>query len=621
MKQRRSALRTAVLYGASLLILAAYPLPVAHVYAEDTPAPTTTTTADPAPAAAPVEQPAPAKPVEPTYTYDAATKRWNSDQWQYSGATGRYQPVVVAPLPAAPDTTTTQSTPTAPTTSSTTTDPSSTQTTVDATTNAAISNNLTSQSTTGDAGVLQNTTGGNAATGTATATGTISNMVNSTVGGLGAPATFTADITGDVVGDLVLSPMITSALLQAASAPTTDTTINGVTTADVTNNVALGATSGNATVAENTQAGNATSGDANVVANIINVINSAIAAGSSFIGTINIYGNFDGDILVSPDFIPQLLGTGGAQSLDANLSNNSAITNNVNLAAATGGATVNGNTRAGSATTGTAATNLVLLNLTGHDIIAKDSLLVFVNVLGHWVGLIVDAAPGATSAVIGNGVTSDTATNTTINATNNATITNNVDLSAASGNATVARNTSAGNATSGNATASANIANISQSQLSLTGWFGVLFINVFGNWMGSFGVDTAAGVKPIVGGAPLTTPGIAVTPASNAGAAIPQPFAFVPRQSGTQSQTTAPLATGEGTNTPTGPEVSGMASGSGSTERTASAGESHTTMTTTGNTSASNAPLPVTPALVLLSILGLIGAAFRRLHVMTALSS
>ena len=626
MKRRRSALRTVVLYGASLLIFAAYPLPVPHVYAEDTPAatsPASTETAPVAtatsPAAASAEQPAPAsEPVKPTYTYDSATGHWNTDQWQYSGATGTYEPVVVAPLPAAltPSAETTATPSTGPTSS----DTPSLQTAVDATTNATVENNLTSQSATGNAGVVHNTTGGNATTGTASATGTITNMLNSTVsGGLGAPATFTANITGDVVGDLVLNPMITSALLQAASTPATDTTIQGVSTADITNNLTLGATSGDATVAGNTTAGNATSGDANAVANIINVINSAIAAGSSFIGTINIYGNLNGDILVSPDFIPQLLGTGGAQSLDANLTNNQSIINNVKLAATTGTAAVEGNTHAGSATSGTAATNLVLLNLTGHDIVAKDSLLVFVNVLGHWVGLIVDAAPGATSAVIGNGVASDTATNTTIHATNNAAITNNVDLSAASGNATVAHNTSAGNATTGNATASANIANISQSQLSLSGWFGVLFINVFGNWMGSFGVDTAAGAQPIVGGAPLTTPGLTVTPAATGEkVATPQPFAFVPHRTGNTAMT--PLVGGSSSSAPTAPAAPSAALASHTAPASKAVATPASTTPAAATVTPVDSPLPIAPAITILGILGLVGAAFRRLHLAMSLS-
>jgi hypothetical protein len=323
--------------------------------------------------------------------------------------------------------------------------------------------------------------------------------------------------------------MIMAAMLGAAGGTSTNTATNTNTqnlsnTTGVTNNATLNSTSGNATVANNTTAGSATSGNASAVGNIVNMINSAIAAGSSFIGTINIYGNLNGDILVSPGFVPSLIAannTSNTVTANANLSDTQNITNNVKLGATTGTATVAGNTNAGSAATGSAKTNLVLLNLTGHQVVAKDSLLVFVNVLGTWVGLIVDAAPGSTSAALGDGVTNNT-TNTTanLNATNNATITNNLTLNAASGNATVAHNTNAGNATTGNASASANILNISQSNFGLSGWFGILFINVFGSWLGSFGVDTPNGNPPQVVSTSPNAPATSVTAAAQPNQAV-----------------------------------------------------------------------------------------------------
>ncbi|HEU4830949.1 MAG TPA: hypothetical protein VFS65_02125, partial [Candidatus Saccharimonadales bacterium] len=174
------------------------------------------------------------------------------------------------------------------------------------------------------------------------------------------------------------------------------------------------------------------------------------------------------------------------------------IVNNIALAAESGSAAVLGNTRAGSATTGDANTNIVIFNLSGHQIVASNSLLVFVNVLGTWVGVIVDAPVGATSAAIGNEVTNSVvnAPDLTLKSQTNSQIVNTINLSSKSGDATVAGNTAAGSATTGQATASANVANIAGSQLSMSGWFGVLFINVFGSWYGSFGIDTSYGNQP-----------------------------------------------------------------------------------------------------------------------------
>lgn len=423
---------------------------------------------------------------KPTYVYDSSTGHWNTDQWQYDTTSGSYKPITqpVTPTTPAPDTTTSTSTATG-------------------TTNSAIANALSSIATSGDASVLNNGTAGDATTGNATSVATIMNNVNSTMTNADnkQAASFVSNVMGDVNGDIMLQPMLLKAMLEANAASTTTATSTNNTS--LTNNLSLGATSGNALVSGNTTAGGATTGNANTVANVVNVINSLVAANQSFIGTINIYGNLNGDILIAPGFIPQLLAANGAAPTTpsaTNVTDNStqSVVNNIALAAKTGAAVVTGNTTGGSASTGNATTNTVIFNLTNHAIVASDSLLVFVNVLGRWVGVIVDAPTGATSAAIGDGVTSNTVSpSLTVNATNNALLTNNIDLTAQSGNATVTHNTKGGNATTGNATASANIANITGSQIGLSGWFGVLFINVFGSWLGSFGVDTAAG-NPVV---------------------------------------------------------------------------------------------------------------------------
>jgi hypothetical protein len=177
-----------------------------------------------------------------------------------------------------------------------------------------------------------------------------------------------------------------------------------------------------------------------------------------------------------------------ANSLGINTTNNTAINNNVKSSATSGNAAVNNNTSAGSATSGNTSTAVKIFNLTGNEIIGTNALLVFVNVPGAWVGVILNA-PGATAAALGSDISNAT-NNTTVNDTNNSTINNNVNVAAASGNANVANNTNAGNATSGNAETAVNFLNLDNTQFALTGWFGILFINVFGTWIGNFGVYT-----------------------------------------------------------------------------------------------------------------------------------
>lgn len=435
-----------------------------------------------------------------SYTYDASTGRWDSSDWQYDSASGKYVKPSISPA--------TPSTATAPTSGSqsnaTSSDNQSNQSTT-ANTSTQAANNVTSDATTGDATVSGNTTAGNATSGDATVNATLINTVNSILGSSSnqSVAQFTKDINGDVTGDIVLDPLLLKAMLEAKAQDQSNsntTTVNSNNDLTASNNLTLDATSGNASVDGNTTAGNATSGSASAVANVINILNSMIAAQQSFIGTINIYGNLTGDILIAPDFISQMIANNGSTSDDASLDSTKvdskdtqSIVNNISTIANSGIANVLGNTNAGDAKSGNASSNVVIFNLSGHQIVAQDSLLVFVNVLGKWVGVIVGAPAGTTAAMIGDDVASNSQPDLVVHSQSLFGITNSITVNAQSGDAAVSNNTNAGDAVSGDATALVNVANIENNAINLSGWFGILFINVFQNWFGSFGIDTPYG--------------------------------------------------------------------------------------------------------------------------------
>ncbi len=424
---------------------------------------------------------------------------------------------------------------------STTTDNSNTGATSNTsdTTKTDVNNAVQSDSGSGNADVTGNVSSGNAGTGNADTTATVVNSVNSSDNANQGVATFTYDVNGNVVGDITIDG--TGAPVDANSTTSVTNNKHVKNNTNLTNNVDVNAKSGDAKVHGNGSNGNSTTGNANAMVDITNLINTIIAANQSFVGTINIYGNLNGDILLSPEFIPQLLAANdGSTSSNSmtNITDTSTITdsatiiNNINLAANSGNAGVTGNGSNGNATTGSTQTNLTILNLTGHNVNAANSLLVFVNVLGTWVGMIVDA-PGATAAALGSGVTENNTTNIANNSDiNNAgNITNNVTVGAQSGNANVIGNGSTGSATSGNATASANIANFNTSTFNLTGWFGILYINVFGSWIGSFGINTDAGtITPISGPAVQQQAAQQSTTTTVSSPAIR--FGFVPKSDG-----------------------------------------------------------------------------------------
>ena len=504
----------------------------------------------------------------PDYSYDCTTGTWTQAEWDYDAGSGAYIENRVAatappdlptncPVPAttavttpnsssqssssgsasaqstapAPAPTPTQTASTAPVNSKSSPTPTQPSATTDpVTTNpsendapsapgASMDNTVSSQSQSGNATVDHNGTAGNATTGDATTTVDVANLVETVGNAFGSgTTTFTTNVDGNVNGDLVFDPSVIASGASGSDPGSEPTALLSSTSSNaaIDNDISASASTGNATVANNGTAGNATTGDAETAVNLINIINSAIAAGQSFVGTININGDLNGNILIPQSVIDQLLGSnGGGTTTDPNTAvastTNESISNNITAGATSGDATVTNNRSAGNATSGAASTNVTIMNLTGSSIVGKNVLLVFVNVLGQWVGMIVNAPAGATSAEFGGGIESTTPTSaSTLSTTPSSTtprssvveadaqlsITNNVDANAQSGNALVTGNGTAGNATSGTAETAVNILNMENSVLSLANWFGILFINVFGTWNGDFGIapDPAAPV-------------------------------------------------------------------------------------------------------------------------------
>ncbi len=470
-----------------------------------------------------------------TYSYNPSTGLWDTTEWRFDAPSGRYVANVVS-VPNRPGSTASLLHPSGanlgPSASNNINGNSSNSTYFDGFYDVRISNYLESAARSGDAGVIQNTLGGSALSGDAMVIANILNLLQSSWDpSFGDLATFIANINGDVQGDLYLDPTQVSANNQTNA----DLHVTASGSSRIDNDIKLDATSGDATVAANTEAGSAKSGAASAFANIINLINSIIFSGKSFVGVININGNYDGDILI-PNWLASLLASNAPNSnnnassttntnLDVELSDTQTINNDVTTTASSGQATVSDNTKAGSASSGQANTNILLLNLTGRQVVASNALLVFVNVLGSWVGLIMDAPAGTTAAALGGGVSQNNSLNANadVDITTEGEINNNVSVNAASGDAAVRENTRAGDATSGNANAGANVLNIINSQFAVSDWFGVLFINVLGKWNGSFGINTAAGNAAV---ASASTAGSSASGSSNN--SPPPVFSFLP---------------------------------------------------------------------------------------------
>jgi|GEM_PF-3003206 len=369
-----------------------------------------------------------------------------------------------------------------------------------------VTNDLASDTTSGMAVVTENKQAGNATSGNAQANATVLNVANANGLSAGDFTTFQCDVDGDVQNDLIIDPTSLLPICETTTVGSpqqpgaSQNLQTGASLIDILNTIVLNANSGNATVSNNEDAGDATSGNASALANIMNIANSSVTAKNSFLGVINIYGTLKGNILVPQSIVDSLV----TPSASGHNGNTTDISNNTNANATSGNATVSNNEDAGDATSGNAATNITVYNLTGQQVVAKNSLLVFVNIMGQWTGLIVPAGAGNNSAVLGSGIQTSNASLGSTTGNSNVNITNNVSLNAQSGNAAVDGNEKAGNATSGNAQAGATLVNITDSNFWLDDWFGALFINVLGSWFGNFDIQalmaaTPDGEQPITG--------------------------------------------------------------------------------------------------------------------------
>jgi hypothetical protein len=429
---------------------------------------------------------------------------------------------------------------------------------------------LQSNATTGNVTASGNTQVGDAVTGAANVLSDLINLLASAWSWSNGDLTFFMQNIGQMNsttnGNIVLDPTQTTTgsggQLGGCSASNSNTgansnnsstcsnnnglNVDAQNTGNITNNVNVDAQSGNATASDNTSAGNVGSGNATAEVNIINLINSLISSGSSFFGVLNIFGNYNGDILFPNGFLNSVLGSGSAgtgtgdpsntntgansnnnassttnNNTDVNNSSTNGVSNNIGLEAGSGTVTSDDNTTAGNASTGAASTSQSLFNLSNQSIFGTNAVLVIVNVLGHWVGTIMNLPGGSTTSALltgnatespnvsnsntgansNNNASSTTNSNTNVNASSAGTITNNVNVGANSGNATATDNTGVGNVSTGAATATASVANIFNSVLNVKNWFGVLIINVFGNWLGDVNQNSGAAT-----GTPVPSP-------------------------------------------------------------------------------------------------------------------
>ncbi|KKP56263.1 MAG: hypothetical protein UR48_C0037G0001, partial [Microgenomates group bacterium GW2011_GWD1_33_9] len=300
----------------------------------------------------------------------------------------------------------------------------------------------------------------------------------------------------------------------------------------IVNNMDLFADSGNNDTNKNTGGDSIiTTGDANVVANLLTFANNNLA-GNVVYAVVNIFGNLIGDIIFPEGSFASCCGvfdtalaninngTGSTNTTSysneitdsATQINNLEIENNLIFDANSGGNETKGNTGGNSSiVTGDTNIDARLINIANNNLAGGNYWLVIVNEAGKWIGKIlgtsdgasfggsddfeflVDENGGVTVANAGNGTDStntavyNETNNNELTQVNNAKIVNNVNLEANSGGNSASKNTN-GNSSivTGDASIIANIVNFVNNNITGGGKLFVAVVNVFGSWVGDF---------------------------------------------------------------------------------------------------------------------------------------
>lgn len=359
-----------------------------------------------------------------------------------------------------------------------------------------LQNTATQESASGSTDVSGNDDVANVSTGSADNSTDIVNLANNLQNFSGdntTPNLYIMNVNGSQVGDIVIDPASISDAYGSSIVPTSldNSTVTIVTNTLIDNQLSQNAQTGDANVSNNDNVGNVSTGDASNNVDIINIANTIIGTGNNFVGIINVFGDFQGNIVLPANLLNNLTAQPSYGSVSANVSNNTTVNNSADMSATTGSAAVYNNDIVSSVTTGDATNLLLIKNYIGQHVFTQNALLIIVNVGGNWYGLLLGSTDSSSALVPADGTESAQPTNPNnslhlnIDVLNNTTINNALLMNATSGNANVTNNDNVGNVKTGNATNTARIMNITNTVVSLAQWFGILFINILGNWYGN----------------------------------------------------------------------------------------------------------------------------------------
>ncbi len=418
-----------------------------------------------------------------------------------------------------------------------------------------INNNADATSDTGNNNAGMNTGDGSVTTGNSDIAANIINLANTVIDGSKSMAlpviNYFSDLIGDIIaGDNSSAPVLGSDLnlfqivsnfLTGNGSDNSSIVNNNLGNSRITdnnantdNNLNLSANSGQNTTLMNTGNGDVVTGNANVAANVVNFLNTSVLASSWWMGMVNVFGNWMGNLV-----LPSLTGSNGSvtsnqsatngqtgadsdnvsiinnnNGTDQTINNNANLIDNVTANGNTGDNQSLANTGSGSIKSGDVNIKDNKLTFANNTVVGNQWWMMIINSLHGWSGALIGSPDGtmqlvsvsqlqsADNSQTGAGsdnfatINNDNSSTTTVN--NTANVGNMLELSANTGGNKASYNTGSGDIKTGDANILSNLISFANNTFHVQNW-AMGIINVFGNWFGDAQMDnTALGLNTVV---------------------------------------------------------------------------------------------------------------------------
>jgi uncharacterized repeat protein (TIGR01451 family) len=338
----------------------------------------------------------------------------------------------------------------------------------------------------------------------------IINFINNNFFGQGRE--FFINIFNQLVGTIDLSGYNEDQAMGAESSGECTTgpcfiTLNNSSSAEVTNDVTIEANSGSNTIGSSGGASLIETGDITIFNNLLNMVNLNLAGEDWFFAVVNVFGELEGDIVLpgmagevteaeAEELFEQVeqMDVPASEIIITNSSFANVI-NNMDVLANTGANDIVDSSGQATINTGDIISNLSSFNFINCNLYGNTWKFTRVNVFGNWQGLIHGLPEGYDYFADENGVTiyndflnqslfGETYAKLMVNNNNTAAITNNVAITANSGDNAILHSQGDSTINTGDIIVHSSLVNFINSNFIGNDWE-FSMINVFGDWQGN----------------------------------------------------------------------------------------------------------------------------------------